>query len=109
MNLTFGYRKAVSLRVLADGTNIDAEALSKSEKVVVCLNPFYVDFYIAEERVNKYQIVNFNGDLVAEESLNPTTGIYRVYLPQLDFGMYILRLYKVDGKILEKKIFKMTY
>tara|TARA_R110002050_G_scaffold94194_1_gene196190 strand:+ start:580 stop:2163 length:1584 start_codon:yes stop_codon:yes gene_type:complete len=107
--ITYGSRRSVCLRILADGTNLDAEALSKSEEVVVYPNPFYVDFKIAEEGVNKYQILDFNGNLVAEEILNPTTGIYRVYLPELDFGMYFLRLYKDDGDILEKKIFKMTY
>lgn len=105
----FGYRRTVSFRLLADGTNLDAEKLSAKEGLEVFPNPFSVDFKIAEEGATKYQLINTNGLLVKEEQLNPDIGIYRVYLPQLDFGMYILRLYKDDGEILEKKIFKTTY
>jgi len=103
-----GFRRTVSFRVLADGTNLDAEKLSIEPELEVFPNPFYVDFKIVEEGATKYELINTKGIIVNEGQLNPDIGIYRIYEPQLEFGMYILRVFKLNGEMVQKKLFKLN-
>ncbi|WP_421754076.1 T9SS type A sorting domain-containing protein [Croceimicrobium sp.] len=91
-------------RLTKDGKLIDWQQVDPD--IQVYPNPFQVDFFIELDGLRSIQLFNQTGLLIHEEKVLPGDYKYQCFWPDLDIGLYVLRLEDKDGNHFQRKLLK---
>lgn len=69
-------------------------------------NPFSVDFIIEANGVEEVSVIDLRGSVIYKKEVPAFLAQHQVYYPDLDEGIYIIRMRFEDGSFLQQRILK---